>query len=206
MCRFLEIITRYKKVAGAKINVRKRKVCVCVPVEVMVLCLIPIRWNEGPSRILGVWFIPNVLLRKNWSEVQAKIKSQVDTWLRTLLFLKARASCTSRTSSPWFFTGYLCFLYRRTSGWCWNDSSSCFCGRVVRQWFPDKSVVSVLVRLGKSLACWKARVIVNCWQEIRHGDERLRLSFMIWNPTLGLRTNVGRGRSIVFPGVLRGFW
>ena len=41
----------------------------------------PFRWSEGPVRILGVWFGPDLQLERNWSEVQAKVDAQVGTWL-----------------------------------------------------------------------------------------------------------------------------
>ncbi len=37
----------------------------------------PFRWSDGPVRILGVWFGPDLQLERNWSEVQAKVNAQV---------------------------------------------------------------------------------------------------------------------------------
>ena len=37
----------------------------------------PFRWSDGPIRILGVWFGPDLQLERNWSEVQAKVNAQV---------------------------------------------------------------------------------------------------------------------------------
>ena len=39
----------------------------------------PFRWSDGPVCILGVWFGPGFQLKRNWSEVKAKVETQVDT-------------------------------------------------------------------------------------------------------------------------------
>ena len=48
----------------------------------------PFRWSDGPVRILGVWFGPDLQLEWNWSEVQAKVNAQVGIWLSSRLYLK----------------------------------------------------------------------------------------------------------------------
>ena len=50
----------------------------------------PFRWSDGPARILGMWFGPDLQLERNWSEVQAKVDAQVETWLSSGLSLKGR--------------------------------------------------------------------------------------------------------------------
>ena len=50
----------------------------------------PFRWRDGPIRILGVWFGPDLQLERNQSEVQAKVNVQVGTWLSKRLSLKGR--------------------------------------------------------------------------------------------------------------------
>ena len=47
--------------------------------------------SDGPIRILGVWFGPDLQLERNWSEVQAKVNAQVGIWLSRRLSLKGRA-------------------------------------------------------------------------------------------------------------------
>ena len=51
----------------------------------------PFRWSDGPIRILGVWFGPDLQLERNWSEVHAKVNAQVGIWLSRRLSLKGRA-------------------------------------------------------------------------------------------------------------------
>ena len=50
----------------------------------------PFHWSDGPVRILGVWFGPDLQLELNWSEVQAKMNAQVGIWLSRRLSLKGR--------------------------------------------------------------------------------------------------------------------
>ena len=47
--------------------------------------------TDGPVRILGVWFRPDLQLERNWSEVQSKGNAQVGIWLSRRLSLKGRA-------------------------------------------------------------------------------------------------------------------
>ena len=46
--------------------------------------------SDGPVRILGMWFGPDLQLEQNWSEVQAKVNAQVGIWLSRRLSLKGR--------------------------------------------------------------------------------------------------------------------
>ena len=39
----------------------------------------PFRWSDEPVCILGVWFGPDLELKRNWSEVQVKVNAQVGT-------------------------------------------------------------------------------------------------------------------------------
>ena len=81
----------YKQIAGAKVNFDKSedlwlgawKGCDTLPR--------PFRWSDGPVRILGVWFGPDLQLKRNWSEVQVKVNTQVGTLLLRRLFLEGRA-------------------------------------------------------------------------------------------------------------------
>ena len=60
-----EAVARYKKVAGAKVNFDKSEGLRlgawrgCVPLPG------PIRWSDGPVRILGMWFGPDLQLEPN---------------------------------------------------------------------------------------------------------------------------------------------
>ena len=49
------------------------------------------RWSDGPVRIFGVLFGPDLQLERNWSEVQAKVNAQVGTWFSRRLSLKGKA-------------------------------------------------------------------------------------------------------------------
>ena len=49
------------------------------------------RRSDGSVHILGVWFESGLQLKRNWSEVRAKVKAQMGTWLRRRLSLKGRA-------------------------------------------------------------------------------------------------------------------
>ena len=49
------------------------------------------RWSDGPVCILGVWFGPDLKLKRNWSEVQDRVNAQVGTWPSRRTFLKGRA-------------------------------------------------------------------------------------------------------------------
>ena len=65
-----KVVEKYEEVAGAKINFDKSE---GLPLPR------PLQWSDGP--ILGVWFGPCLQLEQNWSEVWAKVESQVGTWL-----------------------------------------------------------------------------------------------------------------------------
>ena len=60
----------------------------------------PFRWSDGPIRILGVWFGPDLLLERNWSEVQTKVNAQVGIWLSMRLSLKGRAEACATYVFP----------------------------------------------------------------------------------------------------------
>ena len=60
----------------------------------------PFRWSDGPVRILGVLFGPDLQLERNWSEVQAKVNAQVGIWLSRRLSLKGKAEAFAVYVSP----------------------------------------------------------------------------------------------------------
>ena len=64
---------------------------------------IPFRWSDGSVCILGVWFGPDLLLDRNWSEVQAKVNAQVGIWLSRRLSLKGRAEACATYVFPLIF-------------------------------------------------------------------------------------------------------
>ena len=92
-------IRRYKAVIGAKINCEKS---VGLRLGSWKGCALPgpFIWKDGPCKILGVWFGPDLQLEKNWSEVLEKVTAATELWLRRRLSLKGRAEvCCSHIYS-----------------------------------------------------------------------------------------------------------
>ena len=83
-------IGRYKAVAGAKIN---RKKSVSLRLGSWKGCALPgpFIWKNGPFKILGIWFGPDLQLEKNWLEVLEKVVAAMELWLHRWLSLKGRA-------------------------------------------------------------------------------------------------------------------
>ena len=83
-------IGRYEDVTGAKIN---REKSVGLRLGSLKGCALPCPfiWKDGPWKILGVWFGPDIQLEKNWSEVLEKVVAAMELWLRRRLSLKGRA-------------------------------------------------------------------------------------------------------------------
>ena len=92
-------IGRYEAVTGAKIN---REKSVGLRLGSWKGCALPgpFIWKDGPCKILGVWFGPDLQLEKNWSEVLNKVVAATELWLRRRLSLKGRAEvCNSHIYS-----------------------------------------------------------------------------------------------------------
>ena len=84
-----EAVVEYERIAGAKVNFSKSE---GLRLGAWSNTLPgPFRWSDGPIRILGVWFGPDLQLERNWSEVQTKVNAQVGIWLSRRLSLKGRA-------------------------------------------------------------------------------------------------------------------
>ena len=81
-----EAVVEYERIAGAKVNFDKSEGAWRGSNTLPG----PFRWSDGPIRILGVWFGPDVQLERNWSEVHAKVNAQVGIWLSRRLSLKDR--------------------------------------------------------------------------------------------------------------------
>ena len=86
-----EAVVEYERIAGAKVNFDKSEGLGLGAWRGSNTLPGPFRWNDGPIRILGVWFGPDLQLERNWSEVHAKVNAQVGTWLSRRLSLKGRA-------------------------------------------------------------------------------------------------------------------
>ena len=84
-------VSEYERIAGAKVNFDKSEGLRLGAWRGSDTLPGPFRWSDGPVRILGVWFRPDLQLERNWSEVQAKVNAQVGTWLSRRLSLKGRA-------------------------------------------------------------------------------------------------------------------
>ena len=92
-------IGRYEAVTRAKIN---REKSVGLRLGSLKSCALPCPfiWKDGPCKILGVGFGPDLQLEKNWSEVLEKVIAATELWLRRQLSLKGRAEvCCSHTYS-----------------------------------------------------------------------------------------------------------
>ena len=84
-------VGEYERVAGAKVNFDKSEGLRLGVWGSTDTPPGPFRWSDGPVRILGVWFEPELQLERNWSEVETKVNAQVGTWLSRWLSLKGRA-------------------------------------------------------------------------------------------------------------------
>ena len=88
-------VSEYERIAGAKVNFDKSEGLRLGAWRGSNTLPGPFRWSDGPVRILGVWFGPDLQLERNWLEVQAKVNAQVGIWLSKRLSLKGRAeTCT----------------------------------------------------------------------------------------------------------------
>ena len=85
-----EAVVEYERIAGAKVNFDKSKGLRLGAWRGSNTLSGPFRWSNGPVRILGVWFGPDLQLERNWPEVQTKVNAQVGIWLSRRLSLKGR--------------------------------------------------------------------------------------------------------------------
>ena len=83
-------VGEYERIAGAKVNFDKSEGLRLGAWRGSDTFPGPFHWSEGPVRILGLWFGPDLQLEPNWSEVQAKMNAQVGIWLSRRLSLKSR--------------------------------------------------------------------------------------------------------------------
>ena len=91
-----EAVVEYERIAGAKVNFNKSEGLRIGAWRGSNTLLGPFRWSDGPIRILGVWFGPDLQLERNWSEVHAK----VGIWLSRRLSLKGRAEACAAYVFP----------------------------------------------------------------------------------------------------------
>ena len=93
-------VGEYERIAGAKVNFDKSEGLRLGTWAGSNTLPGPFRWSDGPIRILGVWFGPDLQLERNWSEVQAKVNAQVGIWLSRRLSLKGRAEACAAYVFP----------------------------------------------------------------------------------------------------------
>ena len=68
-----EAVVEYERIVGAKVNFDKSEGLRLGAWRGSNTLPGPFRWSDGPVRILGVWFGPDLQLERNWSEVQTKV-------------------------------------------------------------------------------------------------------------------------------------
>ena len=95
-----EAVVEYERIAGAKVNFDKSEGLRLGAWRGSNTLPGPFRWSDGPIRILGVWFGPDLQLERNWSEVHAKVNAQVGIWLSRRLSLKGRAEACAAYVFP----------------------------------------------------------------------------------------------------------
>ena len=64
-----EVVVEYERIAGAKVNFDKSEGLQLGAWRGSNTLPGPFCWSDGPIRILGVWFGPDLQLERNWSEV-----------------------------------------------------------------------------------------------------------------------------------------
>ena len=96
----VKAVCEYERIAGAKFNFDKSEGLWLGAWRGSNTLPGPFRWSDGPVRILGVWFGPDLQLERNWSEVQAKVNAQVGIWLSRRLSLKGSAEACATYVFP----------------------------------------------------------------------------------------------------------
>ena len=95
-----EAVVEYERIAGAKVNFDKSEGLRLGAWRGSNTLPGPFRLSDGPIRILGVWFGPDLQLERNRSEVHAKVNAQVGIWLSRRLSLKGRAEACATYVFP----------------------------------------------------------------------------------------------------------
>ena len=93
-------VGEYERIAGAKVNFDKSEGLRLGAWRGSDTLPEPFHWSDRPVRILWVWFIPDLQLERNCSEVQAKMNAKVEIWLSRRLSLKGRAEVCAVYVSP----------------------------------------------------------------------------------------------------------
>ena len=73
----IEVVGEYERIAGAKVNFDKSEGLRLGAWKGSDTLPGSFRRSDGPVRILGLWYGPDLQLERNWSEVQDKVNAQV---------------------------------------------------------------------------------------------------------------------------------
>ena len=84
-------VAEHERIAGAKVNFDKSEGLRFGAWRSSDTLTEPFLWGDAPVCILGMWFMPDLQLERNWSEVQAKVDAQAGSWIPGRLSLKGRA-------------------------------------------------------------------------------------------------------------------
>ena len=192
-----EVVVEYEQIAGAKVNFDKSEGLRLGAWRGSNTLAGPFRWNDGPIRILGVWFGPDLQLEWNWSEVQAKVNVQVGIWLSRWLSLKGRAeACAVYVFSLILYR--LAVLPLPKERWLalkqslsrliWGGGRPMVCRQVCIQRTCNRVWVCLIWRatsLLKDLHTW-----ADPWQGTQCGDKRRVGHFLALSQTQRLKVNI----------------
>ena len=192
-----EAVVEYERIAGAKVNFDKSEGLRLSAWRSSNTLPGPFRWSDGPIRILGMWFEPDLQLERNWSEVQTKVNAQVGIWLSRRLSLKGRAEACATYVFPWSFTDWLYFLCLRHVGWHCNNPSPDCSGEVQGRWFVGRSVSNIHATGVWVYLIWRATGLLKDlhtwagpWRGMQCGDEKRVGLFLASSQTQMLKVDV----------------
>ena len=94
-----EAVVEYERIAGVKVNFDKSEGLRLGAWRGSNTLPGSFRWSDGPIRILGVSFGPDLQLERNWSEVQTKVNAQWESGFQGGCPYRAGRRRAPRTSS-----------------------------------------------------------------------------------------------------------
>ena len=133
-----KVVAEHERIARAKVNFDKSEGLRLGAWRGSDTLPEPFRSSDGPVHILGVWFGPNFLLGRNWSEVQAKVDAQVGTWLPRWLSINGRAEVCALYVFSLIINDWLYFICLRYVSWRFNDPSPDYSGEAESRWSVDR--------------------------------------------------------------------
>ncbi|GAB1597330.1 hypothetical protein Ahia01_000009400 [Argonauta hians] len=96
------IIKGYERVSGASIN-HEKSVCLRLGSwrgRPMPPDSVAGHWTDGPVKMLGVWFGPDLQVERNWDEVTSRVANLIQKWNGRKLSLKGRAEVVKVYIAP----------------------------------------------------------------------------------------------------------